>query len=77
MNRQPNWTLAISVSWFIVSVSMLNLHATATDLVVRHKEFLFEVSPHPECHASTIEETANGTLIAAWFGGVEEKDPSA
>ncbi len=28
----------------------------------------------PECHASTIAETAEG-LIAAWFGGTEERNP--
>jgi predicted neuraminidase len=30
--------------------------------------------PTPECHASTIEATADH-LVAAWFGGTEEKDP--
>lgn len=30
--------------------------------------------PTPECHASTIEETPSG-MVAAWFGGTEEKDP--
>jgi predicted neuraminidase len=30
--------------------------------------------PTPECHASTIEEIEDG-LVAAWFGGTEEKDP--
>ena len=28
----------------------------------------------PSCHASTIEQTAEG-LIAAWFGGTDEKNP--
>lgn len=28
----------------------------------------------PSCHASTIAETAEG-LIAAWFGGTEERNP--
>ena len=39
-------------------------------------EFIYqkdEVS-FPSCHASTIAETADG-LIAAWFGGKEERDP--
>ena len=38
-------------------------------------EFIYESAPFPECHASTIAETTNGQLIAAWFGGTEEKDP--
>jgi predicted neuraminidase len=38
------------------------------------REFIYETAPFPECHASTIVET-QGTLVAAWFGGTEEKDP--
>lgn len=30
--------------------------------------------PTPQCHASTIENTASGP-IAAWFGGTHEKNP--
>ncbi|MFN0127554.1 MAG: exo-alpha-sialidase [Verrucomicrobiales bacterium] len=37
--------------------------------------FIYESAPFPECHASTIAETPGG-LVAAWFGGLEEKDPS-
>ncbi len=37
-------------------------------------EFIFETAPFPSCHASTIAETTNG-LVAAWFGGTEEKNP--
>ena len=37
-------------------------------------EFVYEAdaAPTPECHASTITETADG-LVAAWFGGTREK----
>ena len=38
------------------------------------REFLYEAAPYPECHASTIVETPAG-LVAAWFGGTEEKHP--
>lgn len=30
--------------------------------------------PFPQCHASTIAETPDGNLVAAWFGGTREKD---
>ena len=37
-------------------------------------EFIFEKAPFKSCHASTIAETPEG-LVAAWFGGTEEKNP--
>ena len=37
-------------------------------------EFIYENAPFPSCHASTLAETPNG-IIAAWFGGTEERDP--
>ncbi len=37
-------------------------------------EFIFETAPFRECHASTIAESKEG-LVAAWFGGTEEKNP--
>ncbi|MCA9134456.1 MAG: exo-alpha-sialidase [Planctomycetales bacterium] len=39
-------------------------------------EFIYELEgrPTPECHASTLVETADG-LLAAWFGGTHENHP--
>jgi predicted neuraminidase len=37
-------------------------------------EFIFETTPFPSCHASTIAETKSG-LVAAWFGGTAERNP--
>lgn len=31
--------------------------------------------PTPQCHASTIEQTTTGELVAAWFAGTHEKNP--
>lgn len=36
--------------------------------------FPLEGRPTPECHASTIVDTADG-LVAAWFGGLHENHP--
>ncbi len=37
-------------------------------------EFIYNMAPYPECHASTIAETPVG-LVAAWFGGTKERNP--
>ncbi|MBX3444397.1 MAG: exo-alpha-sialidase [Planctomyces sp.] len=41
---------------------------------VLSSQFIYETAPYPECHASTIVETPGG-MVAAWFGGTEEKHP--
>ncbi len=38
-------------------------------------EFIFETAPFKSCHASTIAELPDGTLVAAWFGGTGEGNP--
>jgi predicted neuraminidase len=38
-------------------------------------EFIYEQAPFPQCHASTIAQNSQGTLVAAWFGGTREKSP--
>ena len=42
---------------------------------VLKSEFIADDMPTPSCHASTIAESGDA-LVAAWFGGKEEKDPS-
>jgi predicted neuraminidase len=39
-------------------------------------EFIYEQAEFPSCHASTLVENANGEIVAAWFGGLEEGDES-
>jgi predicted neuraminidase len=41
-----------------------------------HTEPVFTENPgHPSCHASTIEELPDGTLLCAWYAGSYEKHP--
>ena len=35
-------------------------------------EFIFESAAFAQCHASTLVETGDGALLAAWFGGTQE-----
>ena len=44
------------------------------DKSILSANFIYESAPFPSCHASSIEETANG-LVATWFGGTHEKHP--
>jgi predicted neuraminidase len=45
------------------------------DVPAVHSDFIFEEAPFKACHASTIVEATDGTLVAAWFGGTREGDP--
>ncbi len=35
-------------------------------------EFIYDTAPFASCHATTLAETTNGMLVAAWFGGTAE-----
>ncbi len=65
-------------SMFVLA-SLLHIGLTFTLLAdqpaVKLVEFIYETAPFPSCHASTIEENRNGQMVAAWFGGTDEKNP--
>lgn len=48
--------------------------APGQDAVLVH-EFLYESAPYPQSHASTIVQTRDGAIAAAWFGGTHERNP--
>lgn len=58
--------------WFAMLVP---LAAGAASPAVVRSEFVYESAPYPSCHASTIVETTERGLVAAWFGGTAEKNP--
>lgn len=54
---------------------ILTASAAPASFQILHEEFLNEGAPYPECHASTLVETTDGILAAAWFGGTKERNP--
>lgn len=63
---------ALLVTLVMILVSRDRLLAEDAGVVLR--EFLYQSASFPQCHASTIEETPGG-LVAAYFGGTNEKHP--
>lgn len=57
---------------FIYTIALMAMTAFVFGQKIT-SEFIYETAPFPSCHASTIEETPKG-LIAAWFGGTEERN---
>jgi len=60
--------------WLLAAGGLLHAGESSANEALVHQEFLYESAPFPECHASTLVETANG-LVASWFGGTHEKHP--
>ena len=42
---------------------------------IQMSEFIFGEAPFKQCHAATITELKDGSLMAAWFGGAFEGSP--
>ena len=63
----------------VAVVLAMNAHSFSasptTHPAVVSSQFTYESAPYPQCHASTIAETAPGRLVAAWFGGTHERNP--
>lgn len=55
--------------------SGLTAAAAGVPAGIRASGFIYEQASFPQCHASTIVETAAGTLLTAFFGGTHEKHP--
>lgn len=59
---------------FLLFATALTASA-ASHPAVLSSGFINPDAPYPECHASTIVETAPGEIAAAWFGGTKERNP--
>jgi len=64
------------IGWSAFAVSALAsvMHGKAPSPIME-SEFIYQPGPYPQCHASTLAETPEGELVAAWFGGTAESDP--
>ncbi len=69
MHQLVKWSLS-AITYLLLTVALI-----ADQPAVKVSEFIYEKAPFPSCHASTVEENQNGKLVAAWFGGSDEKDP--
>jgi predicted neuraminidase len=69
-----NWVSLVAFSACTFALPLLQV-SYGQDSPVVLSEFIYETAPYPSCHASTIEQSADGTLVAAWFGGTHEKNP--
>jgi len=63
------------IALFLVAVVRLSGSESPAHAAVLSSKFIYEKAPYPQCHASTIVETADGTLVSAWFGGTHERHP--
>jgi predicted neuraminidase len=71
--RQP---LQFLRGGWVIGVLLAGVAARAADApqdgLVR-SEFIFTEAPFAQCHASTVVQARDGTLVAAWFGGTREQ----
>jgi predicted neuraminidase len=68
--------LLLTSLFVFVSYSLPASNLYKGDKCIVKSEFIYQPGDviFPSCHASTIIETGKG-LLAAWFGGTEERDP--
>ena len=45
------------------------------DPAIARSEFVFENNPVPSCHAATLVQANDGSLVSAWFAGTAESKP--
>jgi alpha-L-rhamnosidase len=62
-------------TWVVLPLALcqyIPAHVRAQEAVLL-REFIYETAPFPECHAASLAVVPEG-LVAAWFGGTEEKN---
>lgn len=59
----------------LVFMALFSPSTLASGDAILVRAFINADAPYPQSHASTIVETTDGRLVAAWFGGLHEKHP--
>lgn len=70
-SRTTGSIVALGFFLWLISCNTADKNSAKIEL---KSEFIFDTASFASCHASTIAETPAG-LVAAWFGGTEEKHP--
>ena len=68
----PAWKPLGACLFFTALSLTLPAHAQTSDPALLCSDFVFEQGPVPSCHASTLVESRDGSLVVAWFGGTAE-----
>ena len=56
------------------SYELTSWQSMVADPAILTTEYIYDIGPYPQIHATTITETPTG-LVTAWFGGTAEKNP--
>ena len=77
MSSQRRRTLLIAAAGSLASAgcALASRRDDRAAAAVALREFVAPVPSTPQSHASTLVETTDGTLLAAWFGGTAERAP--
>jgi len=59
----------------LMALAICSFDLNAQGLELLRQDYVYEPGPFPSCHASTIVETSQGELLAAFFGGTHEGHP--
>ncbi len=64
------------IAGFLSILLILSATGIGAEVPMELEGFIFSRAAFASCHASTIVALPDGTLLASWFGGLEEGDNS-
>ena len=75
MNYSLPHTLTLRLLALAAFAGAAGIQGASTPSDLMHSEFIYQPGPVPQVHASSLAETRDGELVAAWFGGTAESNP--